>query len=73
MPLSEADQVRRLVEKAKLPCAYAGDDPDPVCLWLDHAPNFREVQWAMNEGFCPLCFWSLVRFFGVDDLSDVRR
>lgn len=69
-----ADRTRRLVDKTGAACAYLEGDPDPACFWLDDMPgNAKHVQRALELELCPLCFWSLIHFFGVKNVDVLTR
>jgi hypothetical protein len=59
------DRIRATVARLGAAHAYVGDDPDPVCFWIDDAPmTVARARRALAMGKCPLCVWAIGEFFG---------
>lgn len=72
-PAPAVERVRAMADR--LGAAHAGfEDSGPVCVHLDDAPwmTARRVKIALKYKRCPLCFWSLVKSFGLTPAETVE-
>lgn len=69
--MTVVDRIRNISAELGASCAFLDteDGPTPVCFsWRLQAPfvtvRRAKIAWAVNR--CPLCFWTLIRTFGLD-------